>query len=240
MELSRFFTLAEMTNSDIARKEKIPNEPGAGEIDNLRALCAAVLDPLREAIGQPVMVNSGYRGPKLNERVRGAPNSQHVEGKAADIQAKDMPVLELFKRIIRLALPFDQLIYEDKSQTSKWVHVSHSAAGNHGEIMRANFGAGGTSATYVKLTADQALAIIEPIRRGGGPAARPRYVEMADEPPPPGFVPPAAPRRAKKAKAKRAKPKRAVPKSAKRPVAKRAAPKRKSAKSKKPRALRRR
>ena len=238
MELSRFFTLAEMTRSDTARKEGIPNEPGAAETENLRALCAAVLDPLREAIGQPIQVNSGYRGPKLNQRIGGASNSQHVEGKAADLQAAGMPVLELFKRIIRLGLPFDQLIYEAKSQTAKWVHVSHSAGGNHGQIMKANFGPGGKPPTYSTITAEQALAMMEPLSRAGGPAATMRYHEIADEPPPPGFVAPAAPRKAKKAKRKRALPTTTRRPAAKRVVAKRPAPKRKAAK--KPKALRRR
>ena len=238
MELSRFFTLAEMTRSDTARQEKIPNDPGPTEIENLRVLCAAVLDPLREAIGQPIKVNSGYRSPELNQRIRGAPNSQHVEGKAADLQAPGMPVLELFKRIVRLGLPFDQLIYEAKSQTAKWVHVSHNSGGNHGEIMKANFGPGGKSPTYSKITAEQALAMIEPISRAGGPAAKLRFFEIADEPPPPGFVAPAAPRKAKKAKRKKALPKSAQRPAAKRAAAKRPAPKRKAAK--KPKALRRR
>ena len=58
MELSRFFTLAEMTHSDTAQSAGIRNEPGAAETTSLRALCTAVLDPLRESIGQAIRINS--------------------------------------------------------------------------------------------------------------------------------------------------------------------------------------
>jgi uncharacterized protein YcbK (DUF882 family) len=44
-----------------------------------------VLDAIRERIGQPIYVNSGYRCPVHNRNVGGVPNSQHVDGTAADI-----------------------------------------------------------------------------------------------------------------------------------------------------------
>ena len=44
-----------------------------------------VLDAIRERIGQPIEVLSGYRCPEHNAEVGGVPNSQHVEGTAADI-----------------------------------------------------------------------------------------------------------------------------------------------------------
>lgn len=44
-----------------------------------------VLDAIRERLGVPLYINSGYRCPEHNEEVGGVPNSQHVEGTAADI-----------------------------------------------------------------------------------------------------------------------------------------------------------
>lgn len=43
------------------------------------------LDDLRENLGVPVYVSSGYRCPDHNAAVGGVPNSQHVQGNAADI-----------------------------------------------------------------------------------------------------------------------------------------------------------
>ena len=183
MELSRFFLLEEMTRSETARREGIPNEPGAAEIGSLRALCAAVLDPLRESLAQPVKVNSGYRSPELNRRIRGAEDSQHVQGMAADLQAPGLRVLELFKRVIQLGLPFDQLIYEAKDATTKWVHVSHNAARNRGEIRTAVFGSDGRPLRYPIVTAAAALVMEEPAMRGfGTDSAELGYIEMDDAP----------------------------------------------------------
>lgn len=43
------------------------------------------LDELREHLGRPIYVSSGYRCPEHNAEVGGVPNSQHVLGNAADI-----------------------------------------------------------------------------------------------------------------------------------------------------------
>ena len=53
---------------------------------NIKALVDNVLDPLREAYGKPINVNSGFRCEKHNKEVGGVPNSQHVKGEAADIR----------------------------------------------------------------------------------------------------------------------------------------------------------
>lgn len=44
-----------------------------------------LLDAIRERLGVPLYINSGYRCPEHNEEVGGVSNSQHVEGTAADI-----------------------------------------------------------------------------------------------------------------------------------------------------------
>lgn len=181
MTLSRFFTLAELTHSDTAVAEGIPNQPGATETANLAALCQAVLDPLRQAVGQPVKVNSGYRGPQLNRRIGGAADSQHLRGQAADIQSAAMSVLELFKTVIRLGLPFDQLIYEARSATSKWVHVSHDVARTRGEVRIAEFDANGKPVRYPVVTREQALAMTERVTRSKA-AHEMTYTEHGDEP----------------------------------------------------------
>lgn len=181
MDVSRFFSLAELTRSDTALREGIANQPTPVEVDCLRQLCLAVLDPLRVALGGPINVNSAYRSPQLNHRIGGSATSQHVEGKAADIQAAGMSVLELFRKVIQLGLPFDQVIYEARSVTARWVHVSHNGASNRGEIRVAEFGANGIPLRYPRITAAQALALTEPATRGPGPS-RLEYFELSDEP----------------------------------------------------------
>lgn len=60
------------------------------------------LEEIREAAGKPVYINSGYRCPEYNERVRGVKNSYHTLGKAADIRIKDMSPQEVYNLINRL------------------------------------------------------------------------------------------------------------------------------------------
>ena len=241
MNLSRFFTLAEMTRSDAATRASIPNEPTPTQIENLRALCINVLDPLRDAIGGPIKVSSGYRGPALNTLIRGAKRSQHVEGKAADIQTSGKSILELFKTVIRLNLPFDQLIYEAQNQTVVWVHVSHDPAGNRGQIMTAEF-ENGRAVHYPVISADTALAMTDPHVTRDAMVPEWSYVEAADEPEEPE-APRAKPKKkaarkaerpSKPTRAKRAakKPRPAQPKSAKRKSAKPKSANRNSAKRK--------
>jgi hypothetical protein len=182
MKLSRYFTLAELTHSDTAARENIPNQPGGSEIESLRALCKTVLDPLRDAVGRPIKVNSGYRGPALNQRIRGSATSQHLQGMATDIQAPGTTVLDLFKLVIRLGLPFDQVIYEAQNATTKWVHLSHNPSANRGEIRVAEFGPDGRPTGYPRVTAQQALDMSERVTRSSHGAAEPGYAERDDEP----------------------------------------------------------
>lgn len=181
MQLSRFFSMGEMTRSDAATQAGISNLPGDEATNNLKALCVEVLDRLRDATGAAIKVNSGYRGPELNAHIGGAKKSQHMVGQAADIQSSAISVLELFKTVIREGLPFDQVIYEAKSRTSKWVHVSHVALPRRGEILIADFGADGRVRAYRRISADEALALTEPTTRSGDPVEL-TYEEMADEP----------------------------------------------------------
>jgi zinc D-Ala-D-Ala carboxypeptidase len=180
MDVARHFTLDELKHSNTAKAEGIANDPGPQEIEALRALCAAVLDPLREALAKPISINCAYRGPVLNKRVGGVANSQHLTGQAADIQAPAVAVLDVFKLIIRQGLPYDQVIYEARNATSKWVHVSHVDGANRGEIRVAKFGPDGKPQSYPLISKEAALAMSEPLSRGAAPALT--YEEGHDEP----------------------------------------------------------
>jgi len=55
------------------------------------ALTAAELEKLRALVGMPLHINSGYRCPTYNKAIGGAPKSQHMQGKAADVSARCSP-----------------------------------------------------------------------------------------------------------------------------------------------------
>lgn len=133
----KYFTLEELTASPTARRLGIRNTPSESCVAALRLLVENVLDPLREAWGAPIVVTSGYRSTKLNTVVGGARNSQHVLGQAADIRTlSDRPGdnRRLRDLLVALNLPFDQLIDE---YSCDWLHVSHRADGNRGQVLSA-------------------------------------------------------------------------------------------------------
>ena len=60
---------------------------------------AAQLQTIRDFIRKPVKLTNAYRCPKHNKAVGGVSNSQHILGKAADIQIKDLDTEEVYKTI---------------------------------------------------------------------------------------------------------------------------------------------
>lgn len=123
MKLTKNFTLEELTHSDTAMSLCIPNNPTEEASDALLALCENVLQPLRDRLGKPIGINSGYRSKRLNKAVGGSETSQHCKGEAADLRGD---IKGIFTTLIESSLPFDQLIWENT-----WVHVSHRKNGDN-------------------------------------------------------------------------------------------------------------
>jgi uncharacterized protein YcbK (DUF882 family) len=129
-KLSRNFDWKEFTKSDTATRLHIINEVTTWEVrDNIKALVDNILQPLRDAWGQPLFINSGYRCLKLNAAVGGVPTSQHVMGMAADVGCSNP--YELAKLAVKLKLDFDQMIIYPT-----FVHLSYDKDGrNRGQIL---------------------------------------------------------------------------------------------------------
>ncbi len=85
MLLSEHFTLGEMLSSQKATEKGIPNTPLEKHITAMKNLAVRCLEPTRQHFGLPILVTSGFRSVLLNTEVKGASNSQHMAGEAADI-----------------------------------------------------------------------------------------------------------------------------------------------------------
>ena len=130
MKLSKNFSLEEMCRSNTASVRGLPNVPNAEQVKNLQQLCENVLQPLRNHLGKPVVINSGFRSQAVNMAVGGAKNSQHMKGEAADIKCKDYPYAKKIYAWIMDNLEFDQVILERKGK-AVWVHVSFRTNGRN-------------------------------------------------------------------------------------------------------------
>lgn len=127
MNLTKNFTLEEMTKSETALRNGMDNTPGEAEIASLRVLCEKVLQPVRDHYGRGVKVNSGFRHPEVNAKVGGSKTSDHCKGQAADIEIPGVPNAELAQWIAD-NMDYTQLIlefYTPGIPDSGWVHVSY-------------------------------------------------------------------------------------------------------------------
>lgn len=137
MKISKHFTLMEMTMSTTAKRLGIDNTPSSEAIQSMKLLAERVLEPVREYIGEPVRINSGYRSVELNKKVGGSKTSQHCLGEAADIFCFNKNS-EIF-HFIKNNLEFDQLIWEfGDEQEPDWVHVSYRDNRMRGQVLIAN------------------------------------------------------------------------------------------------------
>jgi len=65
-------------------------------------LLAENLQVIRDEIGKPIRIISGYRHPEYNKKIGGAKKSQHMTAKAADLKVSGMEPVELWRVIIKL------------------------------------------------------------------------------------------------------------------------------------------
>ena len=129
MRLSKNFTYEEFIRSCTAERMGIDNRPQTKEeekkvIENLRNLCLEILQPLRDYVGAPVHINSGYRCPELNEAVGGVKNSQHCRGEACDIRIASPKQGREWAAWIEDNCRFDQMLLERNKNGGVWLHVS--------------------------------------------------------------------------------------------------------------------
>ncbi len=136
MKLSKNFTYEELCHSSVAERKGLRNRPKTKEeesvvIENLKALCIEVLQPLRDYLGKPVVISSGYRSEEVNKAVGGVKRSQHLRGEAADIHVENTEQLIVIMHFIMDNCDFDQLIWEKNKAGAQWAHVSYKREGGN-------------------------------------------------------------------------------------------------------------
>ena len=129
--LSKYFSLRELTFSKISEDNDIDNTPTPDVLEKLKHT-ASRLDKVRELLNKPVNISSGYRCMQVNRRIGSKDTSQHLKGEAIDFKCElyGNPK-KVFDAIKASDIPFDQLILEFNS----WVHISFVKEGGRRECL---------------------------------------------------------------------------------------------------------
>ena len=182
--LSPHFRLSEFEASRTAAEQGIANVAPPEAVENLRRLCEGCLEPLREALGRPIVITSGYRCQRLNEiLVHAARKSQHMQGCAADFYVGQAQVsgfrfqvsgdlkLETGDSPVKLETPRQRLIeafktilqdssidYDQVILYPNFIHVSYVSKerNRHGILKALSNGKLG----YGRLTLENALKVV--------------------------------------------------------------------------------
>ena len=140
MKLTANFTLDELVKSQTAVRKDINNMPNPDQIENLKALAANILQPVRSHFDKPLIISSGFRCAELCIAIGSSINSQHAKGEAADFEIWGTSNEEL-ATWIKSELEYDQLILEfwsEDNPNSGWVHCSYSREHNRNESLIAS------------------------------------------------------------------------------------------------------
>ena len=138
MVISQHVTLGELIRSETAKRLGISNMPTPDHIENLKAICEYIFEPIRAEFRVPIYISSGYRSKDLNKAINGSATSQHCKGEALDLDvdghSHDITNKQIFDFIVA-KLPFDQVINEFNYA---WIHVSYKKNGpQRKQILRA-------------------------------------------------------------------------------------------------------
>ena len=167
-QLSPHFTLKEFTKSPTAIKLGIKNIPPQEVVENLKRLCKGTLEPLREKLGLPIIITSGFRTKALNDKLsHSSERSQHMLGCAADfyvsqgaVQGSEFKVQsrrELLIKAFRLIITSEQIDYYQLILYPSFIHVSYVSKekNRHGILIARSDGKLG----YGRITLANALKI---------------------------------------------------------------------------------
>jgi uncharacterized protein YcbK (DUF882 family) len=136
--------MSELIKSDTAIKNNINNRPDTTSLDNMLKLIVFCLQPIREKLGKPMTITSGYRNSQVNKLLNGSTTSEHVKGMAADFVVSGMTVEQVVAFIRKCGVKFTQLI-EEHSGTTVWTHISYNPNNLKCEVLRYKNG------TYTKI-----------------------------------------------------------------------------------------
>lgn len=170
IQFTPHFKLSEFVSSATATKQGIENNPSPEAVENMRLLSVHTLEPLREALGMPVIITSGYRCKALNDIISHHSNrSQHLKGQAADFYVGWCSSLggrgqstgkcpnsrERLIQAFRIIITDDGIDFDQLILYPNFIHVSYASPNDNRHYIMAAQGNG----KYNRLSREQALKI---------------------------------------------------------------------------------
>ncbi len=163
MKLSEHFSLGELTKTKHQTADG--NIPSRVVIENLKRICENWLEDLRYSynrlyvwddfsrnekggtrkentleadLEEPIIINSGYRSPAVNQLAGGAANSNHLTGCAVDIRCAGKEQMIRYASILLdiadgTKQEFDELLLEQHGNVC-WLHFAVRPQGNRRKI----------------------------------------------------------------------------------------------------------
>lgn len=126
--ISKYITYSEAIHSDTAKREGIANKPDKVQLQAMKLVAGMIFEPVRIHFGVPIYISSFFRSAELNKILKGSKTSDHVKGKAIDMDADrygGVTNKEIFE-YIKDNLEFDQLIWEYGTKDNPaWVHCGY-------------------------------------------------------------------------------------------------------------------
>ena len=111
----------------VTQQRNLDNTPPLVVIPSLVMVFNEQMEQVRELLGCPIHVNSGFRSIEVNAAVGGVSSSQHCKGQAVDwTPMKEVGLKEAYDAIVASDIVFDQLIFEFGS----WIHISRPGFGD--------------------------------------------------------------------------------------------------------------
>ena len=163
IQFTPHFKLSEFVSSETATKQGIENKPSPEAVENLRLLSVHTLEPLREALGLPIVITSGYRCKALNDLIaHHSQRSQHMKGQAADLlvqgskfQVQGASPRELLIKAFKTIITSPEIDYDQLIIYPTFIHVSYVGSGkNRHKLML-----GLNNGKYCALTREAALEL---------------------------------------------------------------------------------
>jgi len=123
MQVSKYITLDEATDSPKARELGIENKPNIQELERMEYVAKNLFDKIREHFGVPIKINSFFRCKKLNDAVGSNDRSFHRLGSAIDIKAISGTGItnEMIFNYVKDNCDFTELINE---YNFTWTHIA--------------------------------------------------------------------------------------------------------------------